>query len=201
MPVRSLSNPSVTRVLGATWDVLVDVRDADGDLVDSVPVVTVTAPTGPPTTPTVETIATGVYRAAPALTAVGRYIVHVAATNYGAVDLTAFVQSPTYAGSMPSISDFASPDGYLGEHSWSSDQLTDALNTEAAAQRARCRVGAIYPADMREALMRRVQCNLARRAYPLSITNGGGETDSVFLPGNDPEVRRLEAPYRKRIVG
>lgn len=198
MSVRSLAATSVNRVVGEIWDVLVEVRNVDGDLVDAVPVVTVTPPSGPVTTPSVETVTTGVYRAAPPLTVAGRYVAHVAATGYGAIDVAAFVQSPTTASGMPLVAEVVD---YLDDTSWSTPEVQAALDTEAAAQRARCRVGAIYTADLREALMRRVQCNLARRAYPLALANGGGEADSVFVPSNDPEVRRLEAPYRKRKVG
>jgi hypothetical protein len=62
--------------------------------------------------------------------------------------------------------------------------------------------GGGLPWPLREALCRRVQVNLAKRALPLGVidqsSDGGG---SSFVPRIDPEVRRLEAPYRKLVVG
>ena len=52
-----------------------------------------------------------------------------------------------------------------------------------------------------EALKRRVQRNLAMRALPLAIQAGDAETAPVRLGSSDPEVRRLEARYRRRVVG
>jgi hypothetical protein len=62
--------------------------------------------------------------------------------------------------------------------------------------------GGGLPWPLREALCRRVQVNLAKRALPLGVidqsSDGGGPS---FVPRIDPEVRRLEAPYRKLVVG
>lgn len=78
-----------------------------------------------------------------------------------------------------------------------------AYAAERAAQRSVCNVpadGEEWPDDLREAVFRRVAHNLAMRAIPLAvqstITDIGAATTRVG--GNDPEVRRLEAPYRKR---
>lgn len=93
---------------------------------------------------------------------------------------------------------------YLGESSYTEDQLTAALAAESAAQAARCRVPAAdaeWPADLAEALMRRVATNLARRNLPLAVLQGDAETGATILPGSDPEVRRLEAPHRRVTVG
>lgn len=99
-------------------------------------------------------------------------------------------------GNAPVLADVTA---YLGATSWSDDEIDDALAAETAAQRAVCRVGSTYPADLREALLRRVARNLAMRGQPSSVP-----TDSdipSFLPTVDPEVRRLERPYRKYPVG
>jgi hypothetical protein len=91
---------------------------------------------------------------------------------------------------------------YLGTTTFSDGELSATLATETAAQLARCRMPAIVPAELVEALKRRVQCNLARRALPLGLTGASGDGDSpAYLPGNDPEVRRLEAPWRRMVVG
>jgi hypothetical protein len=86
---------------------------------------------------------------------------------------------------------------------WSDAELTAALATETEAQLLRVVFPATLPSvTLDEALHRRVQANLARRALPLGITGGSGDGEpATYLPGTDPEVRRLEAPYRRRPVG
>ncbi|WP_235739039.1 hypothetical protein [Nocardioides alcanivorans] len=86
------------------------------------------------------------------------------------------------------------------------DQIVQAYRAEKAAQRSVCRVppdDALWPGDLYEALCRRVAANLAVRANPLGIKAGGGEFGTaVFrVGGRDAEVRRLEAPWRKRRIG
>lgn len=90
--------------------------------------------------------------------------------------------------------------------SWTPEQIAAAYAAEKAAQASVCKVPADadpWPADLAEALFRRVAHNLALRALPLgvapSITDGA---IAIARPGGtDAEVRRLEAPYRKRPVG
>ncbi|HEY0889656.1 MAG TPA: hypothetical protein VGE38_08610 [Nocardioides sp.] len=89
--------------------------------------------------------------------------------------------------------------------------VEDALRAEMADQRSRCRVpvddaGLPRYADvpaLAEALCRRVAHNLAVRALPLGVQ--ATVTDAAALAtqvgGTDAEVRRLEAPHRKRKVG
>lgn len=107
---------------------------------------------------------------------------------------------------------------YLGtSHSWSDAEITAALAAETVAQATRVRLPADlpgllptdptipqpYPLDLSEALCRRVHHNLALRALPLSIqttiTDVGAS--AVRLNGTDPEVIRLERPYRRMAVG
>lgn len=93
---------------------------------------------------------------------------------------------------------------YLGAAagSWAQADIQDALDAEAAAQRALCRIPAAYPADLAQALKRRVQRNLAMRQLPLAVLLGDAEVGgTTVLPGRDPEVRRLEGPYRRLVVG
>ena len=59
----------------------------------------------------------------------------------------------------------------------------------------------LYPKDLRQALLRRVQRNLALRALPLAVLQGDAEAGSTILPGKDLEVRRLEGPFRRLLVG
>jgi hypothetical protein len=92
---------------------------------------------------------------------------------------------------------------YLGDVSgqWSAEERTRVLAAELQAQRDTCRIPAVYNAALREALLRRVQRNLALRSLPLAVLTGDADGGTSILPGRDPEVRRLEAPYRKRKVG
>lgn len=52
-----------------------------------------------------------------------------------------------------------------------------------------------------EALKRRVVRNLAMRQLPLAIQSGDSESGPIRVGSNDPEIRRLEARYRRRVVG
>lgn len=93
---------------------------------------------------------------------------------------------------------------YLGASSYDVLELGAVLAAEKAAQAARCRVpadDATWPPDLTEALFRRCARNLAMRGVPLAILQGDAEVGSTILPGQDPEVRRLEAPHRKLMVG
>lgn len=89
-----------------------------------------------------------------------------------------------------------------GGASWLAADIQDALDAETAAQRTKCRIPDPMPADLAQALKRRVQRNLAMRQLPLAVLQGDAEGGSTrILPSNDPEVRRLEAPYRRLKVG
>ncbi|MBB3041152.1 hypothetical protein [Nocardioides soli] len=83
-----------------------------------------------------------------------------------------------------------------------------AVRAEQMTQAGACRV----PADddetpeaqqirevLAEALCRRVAVNLARRGLPLGMQMS--DVGPARLTTNDPEVRRLEGPYRKLVVG
>lgn len=87
-------------------------------------------------------------------------------------------------------------------------QVQDALNAEAVTQLGKC----TYPVPtvarpnpdlsaLHEALKRRVQRNLAMR--PLSLGSQVNEDSGMVIrpPNVDSEIRRFEAPYRKRTFG
>lgn len=104
------------------------------------------------------------------------------------------------ASGTPDVEDVAA---YLGPaaDSWDEATLTAALAAEKAAQVRACRIPAPMPDDMREALLRRVAANLARRQLgPLPGPQGDAEVATV-VPIRDPEVRRLEGSWRKCIFG
>jgi alkanesulfonate monooxygenase SsuD/methylene tetrahydromethanopterin reductase-like flavin-dependent oxidoreductase (luciferase family) len=81
-----------------------------------------------------------------------------------------------------------------------------AAETEDQARRLRFPVSAGVPSytlALAEALCRRVARNLAVRPLPLgvqpTVTDAGPGT--AYIGSSDPEVRRLEAPYRRRPLG
>jgi len=88
---------------------------------------------------------------------------------------------------------------YLGPTSWDSTAIAGALAAEQSAQDQRCRTSSVYPPDLAEAVMRRVARNLALRGLPLAMQ--AGDAGASYAPGRDPEIRRLEGPYRRRVVG
>ena len=80
--------------------------------------------------------------------------------------------------------------------------LNQVITTELAAQSRKCDgAGGLYP-DLNEALCRRVYVNLSKRALGLGLTEASGDADvSRFrVSSRDPEITRLEAPYRKASV-
>jgi len=93
------------------------------------------------------------------------------------------------------------------------DKVSAALAAETASQARRCQIPQDltdpdnpvddYPADLSEALCRRVAANLANRGLPLGVQTQVAEFGGVStrIGGLDREVRRLEAPYRKKILG
>lgn len=88
---------------------------------------------------------------------------------------------------------------YLGASVPEGDpRLVSALAAETNAQAAACRVDP-YNDNLAEALCRRVARNLAMRGVPLGVQND--EFGGTRLGSTDPEVRRLEAPYRRVSVG
>jgi hypothetical protein len=82
---------------------------------------------------------------------------------------------------------------------YTTEAVTDALTAETVAQANVCRVGDPMPADLAQALKRRVARNLTMRAVPLGVMSN--ETGATPLGSNDPEIRRLEKPFRKVVMG
>ncbi|SCF06514.1 hypothetical protein [Micromonospora mirobrigensis] len=200
MGIMATASTSVLLPVGGLWVIEVKTTDSDGYAVDSAPSVTVTLPGGTTSAPTVGQVTTGRYRVEYIASTTGRYVARVVSATHGAVDFAAYVAATTAGTGMPTTDDVAA---YLRESaaSWSTDDLQDALDAESAAQRSVCRVGAVYPDDLRQALLRRVQRNLSMRQLPLAVLTGDADTGASILPGRDPEVRRLEAPHRKLVMG
>lgn len=81
-------------------------------------------------------------------------------------------------------------------------EIEDAIAAETLAQERVCRIPDPVPDDLLQALKRRVMRNLAMRALPLAVLQGDAELGgSNVLPGNDPEVRRFERPWRRLAIG
>lgn len=105
----------------------------------------------------------------------------------------------------PTVEDVQAYLSDSGSH-WDTEAVTAAHAAEKAAQARRCRVpadDAEWPADLAEALCRRVAANLANRSLPLGLQSSITEVGAAFARtgGGDREVTRLEAPYRRLVVG
>lgn len=83
------------------------------------------------------------------------------------------------------------------------DTVSSVLDAETAAQAHRCIIPDGYPPDLREALMRRVAVSLNLRALTAGIDASVSAAGAGFsrAGGLDAEVQRLEAPYRRMVVG
>lgn len=113
---------------------------------------------------------------------------------------------------MPTAPDLTAVKAYLGaDSSWTDAEVTAALDAETVAQANAVIFPADpeppasplpYPADLAEALKRRVLRHLSMKALPLgfqpSVTEQLGTV--ALRVGSDLEVRRLEAPYKRRTV-
>lgn len=95
---------------------------------------------------------------------------------------------------------------FLGDTEFDEPEIELALAAEKAAQATRCRVpadDADWPADLAEALCRRVMRNLKTKALPLGVEpfTIDDVTVATTRVGSDFETKRLEAPYRRLVVG
>ncbi|MGV8967196.1 MAG: hypothetical protein ACOH2F_13045 [Cellulomonas sp.] len=104
---------------------------------------------------------------------------------------------------MPTAPNLDDVKAYLGvDHSWSDGEIESALASETVAQAHVVNVPVDpqpYPDDLTTALCRRTVRALNMKANPLGYVFGV-EGDASFITANDPEIKRLEAPYRKRRV-
>jgi hypothetical protein len=196
--IEALSFTSTVRTVGDVWPLRVLTTTSSGEP-GPAPVITITGPDGVTTTPTVDTTdCSGVFESLHTLTFGGRYVGKAVDGDGVAVHFTCHTDPIVGHSGMPTVADV---DVYIGDHSWTPTQVAEVLAQESAAQRARCRIPAAYPADLRGALLRRCQRALALRHLPLAVKETADGESSMVVPGNDPEVRRLEAPHRKVTVG
>lgn len=193
-----LSSPGADLPTGGQWIIDVCVEDAYGTPSSDTLTIAVTDPAGAVTTPSSEDgAATGSYRITIPVDQAGRWVATVVGDTYGAAATSAYVAGVVTASGMPNIADL---DDYLGTHSWSDDDLAEALAAETDAQRRVCRIPAAYPNDLRSALLRRCQFHLAMKRVQLGVVPGDADRDTI-RPGSDPEVRRFERPWRRLPVG
>lgn len=173
------------------------VGDDDGYGVEVDPVITVSLPDGSTSSPTlIEYLGYGYYRAAVTVAQAGWYTATAVAAGYGSTAFSAWVVAVSASSAFPTLDQVKA---YLGTTSTTDATILDALNAEAAAQRKTCAVGPTYGADLAQALKRRVARNLAMRGIPMAVLRGDSESGPLVLPGRDPEVRRLEGPYRRLV--
>jgi hypothetical protein len=195
------SPTSGRRDVGDSWLLAVEVRDdVTGCLSDATITATVTRPDTSTSALVVTRQALGFHTAPYVLAAVGRHTAVVAASGL-VVGVATFAVDALPVSALPTL---ATVRAYLGSDTSATDAtLSAVLAAETAAQAMACRVPAAYPADLGEALLRRVARNLAARSVPVAsfsaFEGGGGEVRRV--PQRDPEVARLEAPYRRLVVG
>ena len=78
--------------------------------------------------------------------------------------------------------------------------LQATIDTEQSLQARACHT--IRPPEMIEALSRRVVVNLAKRKLTLGVIEQSGDAGGrPFMPTWDPEIRRLERPHRRIVIG
>jgi hypothetical protein len=201
MTVYAITGTSVDLPVSGSWELRVLVVDDTGAASDTVPTVTVTLPAGGTAAPAMTSDSLGVFRTVYIPGTAGRYVARVVAAGLGAVDFAAYVTATVAGTAMPAAGDLDDYLGGAGNHSWTDDEMTDALGAEAAAQRGVCDVPAAFPDDLRNALLRRAQRNLVLRALPLAVLRGDAESGDTLIPRLDSEIRRFEGPHRKTPIG
>lgn len=88
----------------------------------------------------------------------------------------------------------------------SDEDLLEILDGELDIQARTLRIPddsdtAEYPKALRRSLLRRCQRQLVAKGLPLGmIGDTGGEFGTAYLRSWDPEIRRLEDPYRKVVI-
>lgn len=192
-----ISGYSAELLAGDRWVLELFVSDDDGSGVEEIPSFTAFLPDDTTDTPAAESLGRGFYRTAVTVADPGWYVVTASVAEYGVTAFRAHVQelvSPF--GNIPVLADIQA---YLGAGSTSEAVIQDALDAETQAQMDVCRIPTVYPVTLGQALKRRVARNLALRGIPLAVLEGDAETGSLTLPGRDPEVRRLEGPYKKLV--
>jgi hypothetical protein len=195
--ITPISGDSASLYEGSRWVLEVRVTDDNGCAAEETPTFTAVLPGGDTETPAAESLGQGFYRAAVTVSEPGTWVVTALATGYGVTAFRASVTSLTDP--LAHVPTLAEVKTYLGTTSTTDGTIQDALDAETAAQAAVCRIPVVYPIELGQSLKRRVARNLALRGIPLAVLQGDAESGSLTLPGSDPEVKRLERPYRKLV--
>lgn len=185
-------------LLGAVVPLTFTVTDLSGNPANATSVTcTVTAPDGTTSNPATANPAVGTYTADYTSAQAGRHVAKLVATgdNAGVVEAVFDVVSLSTA-----LVDLAEVKAYLGDVTATDAQIADAILVEQAAQARRCRTDP-YGVDLRGALLRRIARNLAARQVPIAqIGSFDGVALGLRVTTGDPEIDRLEAPYRRWTV-
>lgn len=178
--------------VGDVWEISLTVDEG------ATVAVAVTNPSGITSTPT-PVVAEGEVLISVPLDEEGRYLAVVTVTTDGVPDVTPFtVYADTPGGAVPTLTTVKAYLSSQGETSQEDETIESALAAESAAQRRVCNIPATFPPDLAEALCRRVARNLAARAVPVAqVTTFEGGNVATRVPRYDPEVYRLEGPFRK----
>jgi hypothetical protein len=200
--IKAVSQLSQDLMVGQLWRIEISMDGTD------TPVLEIVLPDGSTLAPAVIFSASSeypypVWLAEHAVTVAGRHIGVVTTAEDSSLAFQAWVAAVTANTGLPDITDVDNYLGGAGSHSWSDDDLTQALAAEAANQRRVCDIPAAYPDDLREALIRRAARNLDMRRRLTAQPSEGGDFDVPVLnpPGRDTEIRKYEAPWRKLGVG
>lgn len=189
-----------TYVLGQPVPLAYAVTDDAGEATSpATAVLTITKPDGTTVTPTIteDPATVGLFTLDYLPATVGPYAAVFVTTGPPGAQASAFLVAD---GGLPPLT-LADVKAYLGDTSTPDAEISKALAVERSAQADRCRLDPTSLA-LREALLRRVARNLAARAVPVtafSSFDGGGTVTRV--PTSDPEIARLEGPFRRKAVG
>jgi hypothetical protein len=202
VPVIAVSPDTGRLDVGDTWVLAVELRDDVTDqLEDATLAAVVTRPDTSTSNPTPVKTSVGLWSASYVLNAPGWHTATLTASG-ALVGVATFRVEALEVGAVPTLAEVQDYLASSGPTTWTSAAVAGALAAELAAQGKACRIPAEYPPDLREALYRRVARNLAARAVKLgqwTAFDGGATVTKV--PQKDPEVGRLEAPYRVFRVG
>lgn len=202
MPVIAVSPDAGRLDVGDAWLLAVEIRDdVTDELKDATLAAVVTRPDTTTAAPAFVKQSLGFWTASYTLAAAGRHTAVVTASG-NVVGVVTFAVEAVAVGLVPTLAEVQAYLASAGPQSWQAADVAGALAAELAAQARVCRVPAQYPADLREALFRRVARNLAARAVPVSsFTSFEGGATSTRVPTKDPEIARLEGPFRRLAVG
>jgi hypothetical protein len=195
METQIVRGDNAALVVGSEWCVEF-ITSEDDYTVSSNPTLTVTLPDGSTLVPSYDwDTPVGVYQYRVPVVLTGRYLAEISGDDLLNRTITAYALPVTKESEMPVVGDAVA---YMGIQV-DQDTLEELFEAEKASQRARCRIPAAYPPDLRLALLRRT-----KRAWEMrqnTAASEAGEFSTGFVPMNDPEVRRLEGPYRKVFLG